>query len=242
MNWIKPDWPVANNIHAAVTLRTGGLSHPPFRSLNLADHVNDDPKKVLGNRKILTTMLNLPSDPIWLQQTHGIQVIKANQGETQVESADASYTDQTNTVCAVLTADCLPLLLASTDGKKVAAIHAGWKGLLAGVISNAVNSIGTTDLVTWMGPAICADCFEVGRDVRNAFVTKYSKFSQAFKPHSEDVFLADIYQLAVLELASVGVTNVYGGGFCTVTEEQRFYSYRRDGDHTGRMATLIWRD
>lgn len=242
MNWIKPDWPVANNIHAAATLRTGGLSQNTFHSLNLADHVNDDPEKVLKNRKIVSTMLSLPSEPIWLKQIHGIHAIKADQDINQIKSADASYTDKSDAVCAVLTADCLPLLLASANGEKVAAIHAGWRGLLAGVISNTVNSIGSTDLLAWMGPAICADCFEVGKDIRDAFVTKYSKFSQAFKPHTEGTFLADIYKLTVIELASIGITRVYGGGFCTVEDNQRFYSYRRDGELTGRMATLIWRN
>ena len=221
MNWINPDWPVAKNIHAAVTLRTDGINQGSFQSFNLADHVGDDPKKVQRNRKDLVMMLNLPSEPIWLQQMHGIKVVKADQSSL-IEEADASYTDQANTVCAVLTADCLPVLLATVDGTKIAAIHAGWKGLLAGVISNTVNSIGTTNLYAWMGPAICADCFEVGKEVRDAFVNKFSKFSVAFKQHTEDKFLADIYQLAVIELASLGITRVYGGDFCTVTDKHAF--------------------
>jgi len=240
MNWIKPDWPVANNIHAAVSLRTGGLSQGVFQSFNLADHVGDDIEKVRKNREKLSMILNLPSEPLWLKQEHGVRIVKADQC-TNIEQADASFTDQANTVCAVLTADCLPLLLASEDGSRVAAVHAGWKGLLAGVISHAVNSIGTNNLIAWMGPAIGPEHFEVGNDVRDSFVNKFSKFSSAFKQHTRDTSIADIYQLAVIELASVGISRVYGGGFCTVTDE-RFYSYRRDGGQTGRMATLIWRE
>jgi YfiH family protein len=247
MNWIQPDWPAPKNIHAAVTSRHGGFSNGAFQSLNLANHVQDDAEKVKKNRTEGLAKLNLPSAPVWLQQEHGIRVVKADQCSS-LEQADASYTDQANTVCAVLTADCLPLLLASKDGNKVAAVHAGWRGLLAGVISNTVNSLGTLDLIAWMGPAICADCFEVGEEVKNAFTKKYSKFSEAFKPCNfedgikQDKYLANIYQLATIELASIGITQVYGGNFCTITDHERFYSYRRDGEKTGRMATLIWRD
>lgn len=239
MNWIKPDWPVAKNIHAAVTLRSGGLSCSAFDSLNPADHVNDQPDKVKGNRKIISKMLELPAEPIWLQQTHGNKVVKADK-TSQLIQADASYTDQANTVCVILTADCLPILLASTDGIKIAAIHAGWRGLLAGVISNTFTYFETNNIIAWLGPAIGPDCFEVGGEVRNLFVNKSTQFSSAFKKNG-DKYLADIYQLAAIELASIGITQVYGGNFCTVTDKERFYSYRRDGE-TGRTATLIWRD
>lgn len=240
MNWIKPDWPAVNNIHAAVTLRTGGLSQGIYRSLNLADHVNDGPEKVIANRKIMSKMLNLPSEPIWLQQVHGNRVIKAEKS-IQLRSADASYTELTNTVCAVLTADCLPILLASKDGTKIASIHAGWRSLLTGIVANTINHLGTIDMIAWLGPAIGINSFEVGEEVRYNFIKKNAKFTQAFKEKNEAKYLADIYQLATIELASVGITQIFGGGFCTVTDEQRFFSYRRDGE-TGRMATLIWRD
>ncbi len=240
MNWIKPDWPVANNIHAAVTLRSGGLSQNSYRSLNLALHVDDVAETVSQNRQTISTMLHLPSEPIWLEQIHGNRVVKADQLR-QLVQADASYTDQANTVCVVLTADCLPILLATTDGLRVAAIHAGWRGLLAGIISNTVESLGTINTIAWLGPAIGSACFEVGIEVRMAFVNKSKKFACAFSKTKEDKYLADIYQLASIELATLGIHQVYGGDFCTVSDEERFYSHRRDGK-TGRMATLIWRD
>lgn len=241
MNWIKPDWPAPDNVHAATTLRTGGASRAKFASLNPALHVNDDPDSVNLNRKALSTMLDLPSAPIWLEQVHGTRVIKAEQNNTVLQQADASYTDQSKTVCTILTADCLPILLCNSDGSKVAAIHAGWRGLLAGIISHTVKALNTSQLMAWLGPAIGPECFEIGSEVQTAFIEKSIKNAVAFKPTNPDKFLADIYQLARIELASLGIKQVYGGDFCTVTDKQRFYSYRRDGE-TGRMATLIWRD
>ena len=240
MNWIKPDWPITENIYAATTLRTGGVSEGVFDSLNLALHVNDEVESVATNRKIMLQMLNLPSEPIWLNQVHGQHAINAS-NITKVEEADASYTDEAGVVCGILTADCLPILLASKDGTKIAAVHAGWRGLLAGVISNTVVHLGTIDCIAWLGPAIGVDCFEVGAEVRDVFLKKNTKFSIAFRQKEADKYLVDIYQLATIELASIGVFQVYGGGFCTVTDKERFYSYRREGE-TGRMSTLIWRD
>ncbi len=240
MNWIKPDWPVASNIHAAATLRSGGVSQGTFDSLNLGLHVNDEPENVYKNRRIISRMLDLPSEPVWMDQVHGIDVIKSDQSK-QIKKADASYTDQENTVCAVLTADCLSILLATTNGRKIAAIHAGWRGLLSGVVANTVNTMGTINLIAWLGPAIGADCFEVGQEIKDSFIKKSEKFTQVFTKTNEKKYLVDIYKLAKIELASVGIKQVYGGGFCTVTDKERFYSYRRDGE-TGRMATLIWRD
>jgi YfiH family protein len=240
MNWIKPDWPAAKNIHAAVTLRSGGLSKGVFSSLNPALHVNDKPENVLANRKTISDMLNLPGAPVWLEQVHGSRVIKADQS-TQLQQADASYSEQAGVVCAVMTADCLPVLLATSEGDKIAAIHAGWRGLLAGVIRQTVNALDATNIIAWLGPAIGPDCFEVGSEVKTAFVKQSANYAAGFKQISQNKYLADIYQLATIELATMGVTQVYGGGFCTVTDKERFYSYRRDGE-TGRMATLIWRD
>lgn len=240
MTWIKPDWPVKSSIHAATSLRSGGVSQSPFDSFNLALHVNDDPEKVYQNRQLLSKMLQLPAEPIWLEQVHGHQAIKAEQGGS-IKKADASYTGKANIVCAVLTADCLPILLASHDGAKIAAIHAGWRGLLSGVIANTINAIGTINITAWLGPAIGANCFEVGKEVKDAFVNKSAKFNAAFTEKDKNKYLADIYKLATIELASVGIKQIYGGNFCTVTDKELFYSYRRDGE-TGRMATLIWRD
>jgi len=241
MTWIKPDWPVKKNIHTAVTLRPGGLSQGLFQSLNPALHVNDEAEIVLANRKIIAETLKLPSAPVWLQQVHGNRVIKINNRSISDQQADASYTNQAGIVSVVMTADCLPVLLASHDGLEIAAIHAGWRGLLSGVIANTVALFTDTPIMAWLGPAIGPDCFEVGEELKSSFVSKSNRFNGAFTQKSKNKYLADIYQLAATELAMLGITQVYGGGFCTVTDKQRFYSYRRDGE-TGRMATLIWRD
>jgi polyphenol oxidase len=238
-HWITPDWPAPANIHAATTLRTGGVSTSPYDSLNPATHVGDDIDCVRENRQRIKTMLALPTEPVWLEQIHSNYVINAAQA-TSLQQADASYSNTENVVCAVMTADCLPLLICSTDGKTCAAIHAGWRGLLAGIISNTITALATTEVLVWLGPAIGAACFEVGAEVRTAFVTKSAAFDSAFTHTSHDKYLADIYQLARIELAALGIHAVYGGDFCTVTQQERFYSYRRD-IQTGRMATLIWR-
>lgn len=240
MNWIKPCWPAAKNVHAAVTLRTGGVSSGGYSSLNPASHVNDEPEKVLNNRNTIAKILNLPSEPLWLQQVHGSRIVNADHYK-ELEQADAIYSHRNSQVCVVLTADCLPILLTNSEGTKIAAIHAGWRSLLAGIISNTVYALETENIIAWLGPAICSECFEVGAEVRNKFVDKSTTYSSAFRQTNQDKYLADIYQLAKSELASLGITQVYGGDFCTVTDKQRFYSYRRNGE-TGRMATLIWRD
>ena len=240
MKWLKPDWPVADNIHAAVTLRGDGLSKPPYAHFNLALHVNDNPWHVQQNRQQLITSLNLPSEPLWLEQTHSNKVVQADQVRGLVQ-ADASYSTQANTVCAVLTADCLPLLIANKQGTHIAAVHAGWRGLLAGIITNTVNALNCIDLIVWLAPAIGIHCFKVGTEVRDYFIHKSPLYNNAFKVISQTHYLADIYQLARIELIGLGITHIYGGDYCTVTDEQRFFSYRRDGE-TGRMATLIWRD
>lgn len=238
-HWLIPDWSAPANIHAATTLRTGGVSSGAYNCLNLATHVGDDKDCVQENRQRVKDWLTLPAEPVWLEQTHSNIAIDAGQA-TSVQQADASYTDATGVVCVVMTADCLPLLICSTDGKKIAAIHAGWKGLLAGIISNTLAALASKDVLVWLGPAIGANCFEVGVEVREAFVTKFAPFAAGFVQISDNKYLADIYQLARIELAARGVHAVYGGDFCTFTDEERFYSYRRDAQ-TGRMATLIWR-
>jgi YfiH family protein len=239
-HWLAPDWPAPANIHAATTLRTGGVSQGTYSSLNPAVHVSDDTDRVRQNRQIIREMLDLPCEPVWLDQIHSNCAVKAVK-TAPLQQADASYTDEAGVVCAVMTADCLPLLVCSTDGAQVAAIHAGWRGLLAGVISNTVVAMQQRNLLIWLGPAIGPECFEVGADVRDAFLEKSAAFNNAFKEQSNDKWLADIYQLARIELDALGIANVYGGTYCTVTEHERFYSYRRDAQ-TGRMATLIWRE
>ncbi len=239
-HWIDADWPAAQNVHAITTLRSGGVSTNPFASLNVADHVHDEAENVRDNRKVITQMLNLPTEPVWLQQVHSNRVIQLTHN-TADPQADASFTHQSGIVCAIVTADCLPILLSSKDGGIIAALHAGWRGLLNGIISRTVKALGKQHLIAWLGPAIGANCFEVGTEVKDQFVSKSAMFNAAFTQNNQHHYLADIYQIARLELKALGITGVYGGGFCTVTDHQRFYSYRRDGE-TGRMATLIWRD
>ena len=239
-HWLVPDWPAPANIHAATTLRTGGVSLGTFSSLNPAAHVSDDNERVRQNRQIIGAMLDLPTEPIWLAQIHSNRAVKAFK-TALLEQADASYSNESGVVCAVMTADCLPLLVCSTDGAQIAAIHAGWRGLLSGVITNTIVAMQQQDFLVWLGPAIGPDCFEVGPEVREDFLEKSASFNDAFKRQGNGKWLADIYQLARIELAALGIVNVYGGTHCTFTEHERFYSYRRESQ-TGRMATLIWRE
>lgn len=237
---IIPDWPAPENVKSAVTLRTGGVSEGPYRSLNMALHVGDDGERVRQNRQIVSALLKLPSEPIWLEQVHGNSVTRAEHGLIKTQ-ADASFTEETGTVCAVMTADCLPLLICAEDGSQVAAIHAGWRGLLAGVIGNTVATFEDRDILVWLGPAIGPECFEVGSEVRDAFLLKSESSSAAFRARKNGKWLANIYRLARNQLTELGIARVYGGNFCTVTEADRFFSYRRE-PVTGRMATLIWRE
>ncbi len=238
-HWLKPDWPAPENVFAATTLRSSGYSAGSFQSLNPAMHVGDNPELVLKNRQRITDMLDLPNAPVWLNQVHGKTVVDATLVNTLVE-ADASYSHEPGVVCTVLTADCLPILLCSRDGRSVAAVHAGWRGLLAGVIAETVKAMKTLDLLVWLGPAIGPDAFEVGDDVRTAFVESNERYADAFREAEKGKWLADIYCLAHINLALVGIDSIYGGQFCTVNESERFYSFRRDKE-TGRMASLIWR-
>ncbi len=237
--FIHPDWPAPDNVHAAVTTREGGVSLPPFDSLNLGDHVGDDPAAVVENRRRVSEGLHLPAEPCWLSQVHGTAAVDAAASQVGCE-ADASHTDKPGVVCAVLTADCLPVLLCGTAGEHVAALHAGWRGLLNGVIERTISEMNAGgEILAWLGPAIGPDVFEVGDEVREAFLAVDSAAGEAFKPSPHGRWLADIYALARKRLASAGVSGIYGGGFCTFSDAQRFYSYRRDGV-TGRMASLIW--
>lgn len=238
-HWLTPDWPAPANIHAATTLRTGGVSVGAYASLNPAMHVGDDEGAVRQNRCIIKDMLGLPSEPVWLEQVHSNRAVPALASET-LQQADASYTGEAGVVCAVMTADCLPLLVCSADGSEVAAIHAGWRGLQAGVIGNTVSAMRSRDLLVWLGPAIGPDSFEVGAEVRETFLDKSAAFAPAFSKLDGGKWLADIYRLGRIDLTMLGVDKVYGGGLCTFTDHQRFYSFRRDRQ-TGRMATLIWR-
>lgn len=238
--FLKPDWPAPKNVYAATTLRTGGFSQGAFASLNMALHVGDDPELVRKNRDLVGSTLNFPSEPVWLNQVHSNIAVEVKTGMARPE-ADASFIDQPGVVCAVMTADCLPLLVCTREGDKIAAIHGGWRGLLNGIISNTIKMLQTKDVLVWLGPAIGAKEFEVGAEVRQLFVEKSEAYSKAFEAKDMDKWLADIYQLARIELASLEITDIYGGGHCTVTDHEHYFSYRRDGQ-TGRMASFIWRD
>lgn len=239
-HWITPDWPVLDNVHAATTLRTGGLSQSTYHSFNLAQHVGDDADRVADNRGIIAEMLQLPAEPFWLTQVHGNKVIRAERNPAQ-EEADASFTDHAGVVCSILTADCLPILLCNKQGTRIAAAHAGWRGLLAGIIDRTVDKFQGQEILVWLGPAIGPKSFAVGADVYDSFANKSVKYRAAFSQCKKAKWLADIYHLAEINLLELGVREIYGGQYCTYSDAERFYSYRRDGE-TGRMATLIWRD
>jgi len=240
MQFIKPEWPAPAGIRALATTRAGGASRPPFDSLNLGGHVGDDPAAVLRNRETLRAFL--PAEPKWLEQVHGTAVAVADSMSGPVK-ADAAVAFQPGTVCAVLTADCLPVLFCDRRGTRVAAAHAGWRGLAAGVLEASVAAMqcDPADILAWLGPAIGPQAFEVGGEVREVFVRDLSEAHAAFVASQPGKWLADIYELARLRLARAGVRQVYGGGFCTHADAARFYSYRRDKT-TGRMASLIWRE
>ena len=239
--FIKPDWPAPLNVKALQTTRIGGLSQPPYANLNLGTHVNDDPLTVAINRQLLSPFL--PSEPVWVNQVHGTHVIDAAQ-TTCLEDADAAFTTHPNVVCVTMTADCLPVLLCDEAGTIVAAVHAGWRGLCDGVIEAAVNKMATDNsrILAWLGPAIGPQAFAVGDDVRQQFLHKDANAMVAFKPNGNK-WLCNIYTLAKQRLQRLGITQIYGGGvdedFCTFTDEERFFSFRRD-NVTGRMASMIW--
>lgn len=239
LEFITPSWPAPPQVRALTTTRRGGVSLPPYDSLNLGDHVGDDPDAVAENRRRLVAELGLPGEPRWLTQVHGTCSADAATVTDRCE-ADASHTDLTGVVCAVLTADCLPVLLCDREGRSVAAVHAGWRGLLNGVIEQTIAAMGAEgELLAWLGPAIGPQAFEVGEEVLEAFLVDAAAAARAFTPSPGGRWLADIYVLARQHLQRAGVTLVYGGEYCTYSEPERFYSYRRDGS-TGRMASLIW--
>jgi hypothetical protein len=236
-DWLIPDWPAPAQVKACVTTRAGGVSLAPFDSLNLGDHVEDSPEAVLENRRRLTEAFHI--QPAWLRQVHGVSVVEAD--PERIAEADGSWTSTPGIACTSMTADCLPALFCNRAGTRVAAAHAGWRGLAAGVLEAAVESLETepADILVWLGPAIGPQAFEVGPEVREAFVQQLPSTAQAFVPsRNPGKFMADIYQLARLRLAARGITAVYGGGFCTVSDP-RFFSYRRS-PLTGRFASLIW--
>jgi len=237
---IYPQWPAPAHIRAVSTTRTGGVSQPPYDSFNLASHVGDQDGAVQANRQQLVKQLGLAVEPVWLEQVHGDKVVNAALA-AGAPPADASYSQQPGVVCAVMTADCLPVLFCDRQGEVVAAAHAGWRGLAGGVLEATVAAMGVPvdSLLAWLGPAIGPAAFEVGDEVRTTFVDRQAKATAAFSRSGNGRWLADIYQLARFRLASAGIDQIYGGGFCTFTESNRFYSFRRQPT-TGRMASLVW--
>ncbi len=239
--FIVPDWPAPPRVGCLATTRQGGVSQGVYSSLNLGDHVGDDPKAVAANRSIVGRSVG--AQPVWLKQVHGTRVVDAAEQwwHDLPPEGDAACTRRTGVACTVMTADCLPVLLCDDAGTVVAAAHAGWRGLLAGVLETTVAVMGVpgTSLMAWLGPAIGPQAFEVGEEVRAAFVAAAPEATQAFHGVAGGKWLADIYLLARLRLKGQGVERVFGGNFCTVTEQDRFFSYRRDGQ-TGRMASMIW--
>lgn len=259
-HFLIPDWPAPDHVRSLVTTRQGGVSKVPYDSFNLGDHVGDDPDAVAANRAILREFV--PSEPVWLRQVHDIQIADADhaigvslspyslpQGERDAGSlrepcitADGSVARKPGRVSAVLTADCLPVLFCDRAGTVVASAHAGWRGLAGGVLEAAVQAMAVPpeQILAWLGPAIGSRAFEVGAEVRDAFTALIPEARQAFAPHAEGKWLADIYLLARQRLEKCSVRQIYGGDFCTFTDVERFYSYRRDGV-TGRMASLVWK-
>jgi hypothetical protein len=235
-DWLVPDWPAPANVRACVTTRSGGVSLPPFDTFNLGDHVGDAPQAVAENRHRLREALGC--NVAWLSQVHSCDVVDA---AVSGRVADACWTDVRRRACAVLTADCLPVLFCDRSGERVAAAHAGWRGLAGGVLENtlAALQVPPEEVLVWLGPAIGPHAFEVGPEVRQAFLEGHADAAVAFVPSvNGGRFMADLYALARLRLAASGVRSVHGGGFCTYSDP-RFYSYRRNA-RTGRFASLVW--
>jgi YfiH family protein len=234
-----PNWPAPARARAWVTERGGGASTGSYAALNLATHVGDSPQRVAANRSLLRAGLRLPAEPVWLEQVHGATVLDLDRDA--LVPADGAVTSRAGVVCAVLTADCLPVVFAARNGGRVGVAHAGWRGLLNGVLASAVRALRTPpgEVVAWLGPAIGAASYEVGADVRDAYVSRDASAAEAFAPNSRGRWQADLYALARASLARAGVGSIHGGGFCTYREADRFFSHRREAP-CGRFATLVW--
>ena len=242
MQVINPNWNVPKNIHAFTTTRAGGVSSTPYFSFNLGDHVGDNKSAVKTNRTLLVEKFGLPQTPIFLTQTHSTRVIQLPYSGQNLE-ADAVYTNVPHQVCAIMTADCLPVLFTTASGNEVAAAHAGWRGLCDGVLEETVKCFQTKpeDIIAWFGPAIGPTAFQVGIDVVKQFVAIDEKAKLAFQPDviEEGKYLGNLYQIATQRLNNLGITQIYGGNHCTFNEKELFFSYRRD-NQTGRMASIVW--
>jgi hypothetical protein len=240
ISWLTPQWPAPPTVRAVSTFRAGGVSAMPYASLNLAAHVGDQAAAVDDNRHRLMSAAGLPAEPAWLSQVHGAQVADLDAGLPSA-AADAAFTRQPGRVCAILAADCQPILLTAASGDVVAAVHAGWRGLAAGVIEAAVGALETSpgELIAWLGPAIGPERFEVGAEVRDALLRADPEGGAAFATNARGRFMADLPKLARRRLAALGLTRIYGSAECTYSQPDRYFSYRRDG-RCGRQATLIW--
>jgi polyphenol oxidase len=238
---LVPQWPAPATVHAAFTLRTGGVSTGRFASLNVGLHVGDAPEAVAENRRRVRVQLDLPQEPAWVEQVHGIDVYDADRGAPSAPQADAAIARRTGCICAVQVADCLPVLLAASDGAVVAAVHAGWRGLAAGVLEASVRRLclDPERLLAWLGPAIGPAHFEVGEEVRAAFMAKDREAARAFTANPRGRWQCDLAALARQRLRRLGISAVFGGEWCTFADPQRFFSHRRDAA-CGRMAALIW--
>jgi YfiH family protein len=240
-----PDWPAPAVVRAAFTLRTGGVSARPYDSLNVGMHVGDEISAVTENRERVHRYLGLPAEPEWIEQVHGIEVLDLDEGSlsgtARLRSADAALSRRAGRVCVVQVADCLPVLFAASDGSAIAAAHAGWRGLAAGVLEATVAALALEPgrVMAWLGPAIGPAHFEVGDEVRAAFLVRDPGAASAFTHNPSRRWQCDLAALARRRLAALGVTAVFGGNWCTHGDRERFFSYRRDG-RCGRMAALIW--
>ena len=239
---IEPEWPAPETVRALVTTRAGGTSRAAYAGLNLAEHVGDDPRAVAENRRMLRESLVLPEEPSWLEQVHGREIVRLGGTPTRPPGpADAAVTTTPGKICALLTADCVPILMCRRDGSRVAAAHGGWRGLHAGIVSATVKALAVPpdEVLAWLGPAIGAEAYEVGEDLRERFISLSSELGRHFEQTAERSWCADLPAIATWMLEQNGVRTVYNSAVCTSTD-QRFYSYRREGT-TGRFASLIWR-
>jgi polyphenol oxidase len=241
---ILPDWPAPPGVRAVFTLRSSGVSRPPFDSFNIGAHVGDEPRAVAENRRLLREHLELSAEPAWLEQVHGRRVadLDAQDSGAALAPADGAVTRTAGRVCAIQVADCMPVLFAAADGAAVGAAHAGWRGLAGGVLEAVVSAMRAPPegLLAWLGPAIGQAHFEVGDEVRAAFLAADPGAGGAFTANARGKWQCDLYGLARRRLAALGVTQVHGGGWCTYADARGFFSYRRDG-RCGRMAALIWK-
>jgi YfiH family protein len=232
------NWPAPKNITALSTTRSAGFSQPPYNLNNLGLHVGDNEVHVRKNRQQLTELLHLPCEPIWLEQTHSTTCVIVDEDTNR--NADAAISRSYSHPLVILTADCLPITLCTIQGNEIAAIHAGWKGLFNGIVENSVNKMNSkpSDILAWIGPAICQNCYEVGEEVYLAFTTKYPQSKIAFIPRNSK-WLANLAKIAEIVLNAAGIKSVYQSQLCTFELKNEFYSYRRESQ-TGRIGTLIW--